>query len=258
MSDSILRAQPELGAQAASLTDAKHLQTRAEPKSELKSEPPMTRAKPSAFAPYAQSPLHPFDLGAKARAQDASCAVWMNEVPLLGYIMLRGDVLDLAFTSAILAVLGIALPTEPSTLLAFEDGVAVWQSPDEWLLVCRAVKRSACQSALETALHAVHAQVVDNSGGLTLVYVSGARHVELLRHVSVYDIESIKTGRAVSTMCSKVGMTVFRVDANGLCVIVRRSFADYAWRLLETAARPYGLGISALSVRAEHPVLRLL
>ncbi len=210
------------------------------------------------FAPYAQSPLHPFGLAAKARQQDDSCGVWMNEMPLLGYIVVRGDAQDIQFKQAVIDVLGIELPSAPSTFVPFPQGIAMWQTPDEWLLVCAGPARSAYQSELESALATAHAQVVDNSGGLTTVYLSGAKQVELLRHVSVYDVESITPGRAVSTVASKANITVLRHDDHGVFVIFRRSFSDYIWRLLETAARPYGLGIATLMFRASHPVLRLL
>lgn len=210
------------------------------------------------FKPYAQSPLHPFGLSAKVRAQDDSCGVWMNEVPLLGYIVVRGDAQDPDFKNAVRAVLGIELPATPGTFAPFPNGIALWQTPDEWLLVCARAARGAYQSELESALSKVHAQVVDNSGGLTQVYLSGAKHVELLRHVSVYDFESLTPGRIVSTVCNKAGIAVYRHDSHGVFVIFRRSFSDYIWRLLSTAARPYGLGISELAFRASHPVLRLL
>lgn len=211
-----------------------------------------------AFAPYAQSPLHPFSLPSKARAQDDSCGVWMNELPLLGYIVMRGDASDPAFNTAVQAVLGIALPTIPSTFTPFPHGVAVWQTPDEWLLVCTRAAHLSYLDDLEAALVNVHAQVADNSGGLTQVYLSGANHVELLRHVSVYDFESLTAGRAVSTVCNKASIVVYRHDAHGVFVIFRRSFSDYVWRMLSKAARPYGLGICDLAFRASHPVFSLL
>jgi sarcosine oxidase subunit gamma len=215
-------------------------------------------ANDSGFAPYAQAPLHPFGLAQRARPQDDSCAVWMSEMPMLGYIVLRGDSADPAFRHAITQVFGIALPAAPGTFAAFTHGLALWQGPDEWLLVCAGPVRSAYQAELDTALAGLHAQVVDNSGGLTTVYVSGREHVTLLRHVSVYDIESIGAGQVVNTVCTKAAMTVYRHDDHGLFVIFRRSFSDYVWRMLETAARPYGLGIGKLAFRASHPVLRLL
>lgn len=218
---------------------------------------PQARAK-VVFAPYAQSPLHAFGLPGKAQPQNDSCGVWMNEMPLLGYILVRGDAADPAFMRAVRETLDIELPTKPCTFVPFPQGVAVWQAPDEWLLVCARPARASYQAELESALRSLHAQVVDNSGGLTTVYLSGRKQVELLRHVSVFDFESLQAGQVASTVCGKAGITVYRHDAHGVFVIFRRSFADYLWRLFEKAARPYGLGITQLAHRASHPVLRLL
>jgi sarcosine oxidase subunit gamma len=211
-----------------------------------------------AFAPYAQTPLHGFGLDAKARAQDDSCGVWMNEVAPLGYITLRGDAADPAFSAALKEVLGIALPNAPNSLRSFAHGVVLWQAPDEWLLVCARTTPTAYVAELESAFARLHAQVVDNSGGLTTLYLSGANQVELLRHVSVYDFETLTAGRVVSTVCSKANIIAYRHDSDAIFVVFRRSFADYLWRLLEKAARPYGLGIGKLDPRPSHPVLRLL
>ena len=220
---------------------------------------PQARGKAgSVFRPYAQSPLHSFGLAFQARPQDGSCGVWMNEMALLGYIVVRGNTQDPAFIEAIRDVIGIELPAVPCTFAPFPQGIAIWQTPDEWLLVCARPAHGAYLAELEAALKNLHAQVVDNSGGLTQISLSGANHVEVLRHVGVYDFESLAPGRAVSTACGKAVITVYRHDAQGVFVIFRRSFSDYVWPLLVKAARPYGLGISELAFLASHPVLRLL
>lgn len=214
----------------------------------------------SQFKPYARSPLHVFNLPAQARVQDASCGVWMNELPLLAYTVVRGDSKDPAFNQAVFAAIGIVLPTSQSSFALFEQGCAIWQTPDEWLLICsRAVQADYVQKLTEQ-LAPLHAQVVDNSGGLTTVYISGKNHVDLLRHVGLYDFESIRSGQAVSTVFNKANMVVLRQDEHGLFVIFRRSFADYLWLLLSKAARPYGLGINLLagSGSAAHPLLNLI
>lgn len=208
--------------------------------------------------PYMQSPLHAFNLPAHAVSQNESCGVWMNEVALLGYVVMRGDSADPAFSAAIRQALGVALPVQPSTFVIAQYGVLMWQSPDEWLLVCARDCLRACMNSLEAALAGLHAQVVDNSGGLTQVYLSGKDHMSVLHHVSVYDFSTLSPGRAVGTVCGKTSMVVYRVDEHGVFVILRRSFADYIWRLLNHAARPYKCGIQLLEQEQAHPVLRLL
>lgn len=210
------------------------------------------------FTPYLHSPLHAFNLPAHAVKQNGNCGVWMNEVALLGYVVLRGDSADPAFSGAIQQALGVALPTQPSTFVIAQHGVLMWQSPDEWLLVCARSQLRACMDSLEAASSGLHAQVVDNSGGLTQVYLTGKDHLAVLHHVGVYDFATLTPGRVVGTVCGKASMVVYRVDERGVFVILRRSFADYIWRLLNHAARPYRCGVNLLERDPAHPVLRLL
>jgi sarcosine oxidase, subunit gamma len=210
------------------------------------------------FSPYPQSPLHAFDLPAQAVRQDESRGIWMNEVALLGYILLRGDSADPAFNGAVRQALDVALPAQPGDFAVSQHGVLLWQSPDEWLLVCGREQLGTHMSSLESALSGMHAQVVDNSGGLTQVYLTGREHQTVLRHVGVYDFAALTPGRVAGTVCGKAGMVVYRVDERGVFVILRRSFADYIWRLLGRAARPYRCGINTLERDPAHPVLRLL
>jgi sarcosine oxidase subunit gamma len=183
--------------------------------------------------------LHPFGLADQARASTARDGVVMSELPNLGYIVLRGHQSDEAFMARAAATLGQPLPRLPMTLAECAAGGVLWVSPDEWLLVCRRSQRGALLAALGDALQGVHAQVVDNSGGLAMVRLSGEDHVTVLRHLGTYDFESLGIGRCVSTALQKTTVAVVRTDERGVLVIFRRSYADYTWRLLLRAARPY-------------------
>jgi sarcosine oxidase subunit gamma len=206
------------------------------------------------FKPYLQSPLHHFDLPAKAKGQDTTCGVWANEMSELGYVVLRGDANDPGFIGGVNKVLGIVLPTRPCTFSRGDVGTLLWLSPDEWLLTCARTAVKELIDALESALAGLHTQVIDNSGGLTQVYLTGCEHVTLLRHVGVYDFESITPGKVVGTVCGKASIVAYRLDSQGLFVVLRRSFADYVWRLLERAGRPYGFGVCILPADKAHPV----
>jgi len=192
-----------------------------------------------------QSPLHAFDLPAKVASPASQNRVVMSELPHLGYIVLRGKADDAAFMQGVAGVLGQVLPTQPMTILSTSAGAVLWVSPDEWLLVCKRSSRNALLAALTSALQDMFAQVVDNSGGLTALRVSGPDHMLLLRQLGPYDYESLAVGRCASTVASKTGFTVVRTDAAGVVIVFRRSFADYTWRLLERTALPYHLCITS-------------
>jgi sarcosine oxidase subunit gamma len=192
-----------------------------------------------------ESALHAFGLPGRVATPAKANRVIMSELPHLGYIVLRGQAGDTAFMQGVAGVLGQALPTQPMTVLSTSAGAVLWVSPDEWLLVCKRSDRSALLTALTTALQEVFAQVVDNSGGLTALRITGPDHMLLMRQLGPYDYESLAVGRCAATVASKTGFTVARTDEAGVVLVFRRSFADYTWRLLERTARPYQLCITS-------------
>jgi sarcosine oxidase, subunit gamma len=199
----------------------------------------------SSSAPVMQSPLHPFELAAKAERMDASRGVWANEVPLLGYISLRGNLADAGFVEATSKALGARLPTEPCTLSQSAGTTVLWLSPDEWMIVTARSARSALQKNLTEILSGVRSQVADNSGGYAQVIVQGRNARDVLAHCTVYDLAHLTEGRVVGTTFGKSSVYVRRAG-DGYCLLLRRSFADYIWRYLERAAQPYGFGIAKL------------
>ena len=196
--------------------------------------------------PIMRSPLHSLGLASQARPIDDSCGVWANEIPHLGYISLRGDGRDKTFADAASKTLGVPLPVEPCTFAASEGVKVLWLSPDEWMIVTAPGQANALRSSLQQALLGVRSQVVDNSGGYTQIFLAGTHALDVLRHVSVYDFESLQPGRVAGTTFGKSSVYAFR-QGDGYRLIVRRSFADYIWRYLVRAAIPYGLGIGDVS-----------
>ncbi len=195
--------------------------------------------------PVMQSPLHPFDLAAKARPLDASCGVWVSELPLLGYVSLRGQSSDQAFTEAVARIAGVALPTAPCTFAVSNLAKILWISPDEWLIVCPRARLKGLLGEFSQALKSVKHQVADNSGGYTQIYLQGKNARDLLSHTSVYDLEALTPGRIVGTTFGKSSLYMHR-HRDGYCLLLRRSFADYIWRYLVRAAEPYGFGVAQI------------
>ncbi|MGO4685910.1 sarcosine oxidase subunit gamma [Hyphomicrobium sp. 2TAF46] len=193
--------------------------------------------------PIMRSPLHALGLASQARPIDDSHGVWANEIPHLGYISLRGDSRDQAFVSGASKALGVPLPLDPCTLARSESVTVLWLSPDEWMIISAPGRVNALRASLEQALAGVRSQVVDNSGGYTQIFLGGTHALDVLRHVSVYDFESLQPGRVVGTTFGKSSAYAFQ-QGDGYRLIVRRSFADYIWRYLVRATTPYGLGIA--------------
>lgn len=193
--------------------------------------------------PQMQSPLHGFGLSARARPVDASAGVWATEIPLLGYISLRGQTADQTFMAAAARALGTPLPAEPCTFVEKGTLTILWLSPDEWLIACARNDKLNLLGELEGALDAAHCQVADNSGGFTQIALQGRNAADVLSHASVYDIASLTAGRVVGTTFGKSSVYLYRAS-DGFRLILRRSFADYIWRYLERAASPYGFAVA--------------
>lgn len=208
------------------------------------------------FQPYARSPLHHLNLPARVASLPANSTAWANEVALLGYISLRGDLADPAVVDAIQAVLGVNPPV-PGHFANSDKGLLLWLSPDECLLITSRALRDTVLAAFDSKLQPLHAQAVDQSGGLTLIYLSGKDHITVLRHLGVYDFESITPGQAIGTVFGKSQTQVIRVDEAGVFLTFRRSFADYLWKMLEQAGRPYHFAVGALPQSGSHALWRL-
>ncbi|MEO7345172.1 MAG: sarcosine oxidase subunit gamma family protein [Methylotenera sp.] len=207
------------------------------------------------FNPVTQSPLHHFGLVAKQESINSTKGVWANEIPLLGYISLRGNAQNSAFTKAAKLALGVALPTQPCSMATTSWGSILWLAPDEWLLICERAQRPTLPQALETSLEGIHCQVVDNSGGFTTVLLQGKNASDVLYHCTVYDLNALETDKVVGSTFGKTSLFLHKQD-DGYSLIFRRSFADYIWRYLERSALPYGFGIAVLSPQKSIPVAK--
>jgi sarcosine oxidase, subunit gamma len=195
------------------------------------------------FKPVAQSPLHALAAPTPASDAIARCGVLAWEMPLFGYISLRGNAGDPAFMNATARVLAMAVPTEPCTFTQSDTQELLWLSPDEWMIVCPRAKLDIQVRDLGQALAGTRHQVIDNSGGYTQVRLHGPNAIDVLRHASVYDFSALGPGRVIGTTFGKSSVYVYRAD-DGFCLLLRRSFADYLWRFLTRAAEPYGFGVS--------------
>ncbi|WP_051229459.1 sarcosine oxidase subunit gamma [Paludibacterium yongneupense] len=208
------------------------------------------------FQPYARSPLDPLDLAGQAVRPSPENGAWANEVRLLAYLTLRGDSADPAYARAVRTVCGLSLP-DAGRYVSGVAGVLLWRSPNECLLLTSRRQAASLRVALVEAFAGLLAEVVDQSGGLTTVYLAGAEQVTVLRHMGGYDFGSLEPGQAIATVFGKTAAVVMRADAHGVHLIVRRSFAAYLWALLARSARPYAFTVGRLPAAGTDPVLCL-
>lgn len=187
------------------------------------------------------SPLRGLKSGSSSAGRAASLAA--AEYPDLGYLVIRGTAGDAAFMSAAEGVLGAPLPVRPRSVVSCRAGVVLWQSPDEWWLVCARGDLARLAGEMTLALQGCFSQVVDNSGGFTAVHIGGKDCNIVLRHLTPYDIDGLEVHDCVSLAIGKATMTAIRASGSGLTLVFRRSFAPYIWQLIDRAALPYGMKV---------------
>ena len=183
----------------------------------------------------AQSPLHHADLASLVGKGRKNAGV-----------TLRGDGHNPEFAAGVHKALGLELPVA-LTVVANNDMSLQWVGPDEWLLIVPGGQELAVEQKLRAALDGQHIQVVNVSGGQTLLELSGPNVREVLMKSTSYDVHpnNFPVGKAVGTVFAKSQLVIRRTGEQTWELLIRRSFSDYWWLWLQDAAAEYGLAIEA-------------
>ncbi|MBA1323101.1 sarcosine oxidase subunit gamma [Pseudomonas plecoglossicida] len=194
----------------------------------------------------AQTPLHHADLASLVGKGRNNAGVTLREKKLLGHLTLRGDGHDPAFASGVHKALGLELPVA-LTVVAKGETSLQWVGPDEWLLIVPGGQEFAVEQQLRDALAGLHIQVVNVSGGQTLLELQGANVRDVLMKSTSYDVHpnNFPVGKAVGTVFAKSQLVIRRTGEDAWELVIRRSFADYWWMWLQDASAEYGLSIEA-------------
>jgi sarcosine oxidase subunit gamma len=157
---------------------------------------------------------------------------------------LRGDVEDAAFCRAVEATLGVALPVKPCTTSENSVVRIVWAGPDDWFIVAPKGHADALSARLREALAGLHHAVTDVSSGYTVLHLSGAPARNVLAQGCPLDLHPrvFTRGSCAGSHFFKASMWLWQTDgAPEYEMLVRRSFMEYVWLLLERATAECGL-----------------
>ncbi|MFP8967032.1 sarcosine oxidase subunit gamma [Pokkaliibacter sp. CJK22405] len=196
-------------------------------------------------ASLAESPLHHVQLGELAARPGQRGGVTFREHALLGHLVLRGKADNPSLSAAVKSVLGLDLPGEPLSSVANDKATLCWVSPDEWLLLVPGEDAFTVESSLREALQG-HFAIVNNSGGQTLIELSGPDAINVLKKSSCYDVHPahFPVGKCVTTPFAKTTTLLRKTGEESYTLTIRRSFADYAWLWIQDASLEYGLVIA--------------
>jgi|TARA_B110000263_G_scaffold200501_1_gene179749 sarcosine oxidase subunit gamma len=186
-----------------------------------------------------ESPLLGF-----ATEANAQSGIQIRERPFLGHVNLRGDAGYDAFLKAVEGALGFSLPLIPNTVSHGAGLTAVWLGPDEWLIITPTDHESSIVASMESALGDMHTSITDQTGGQTIIRISGPSARDLLAKGCTLDLHPtvFGHGRCAQTLVAKAMGTIMYVDdVPTFDLVVRRSFAEYLLSWIQDAALEYGL-----------------
>ncbi len=153
------------------------------------------------------------------------------------YVVVRGKKDDADFVRA-LQSLGFELPG-PMSITKNDKGIMIWISPDEYLLIMDEAKKIPFIEQSNQAFSSLFAAVIDNSGGYAQLELSGAKHLDVLAKLSAYPFADLEKKKVISSYLGKAPAIIIRLKKDAIIVLVRFSFADYLWRLLDSASGEY-------------------
>ncbi|HKS15330.1 MAG TPA: sarcosine oxidase subunit gamma family protein [Pseudomonas sp.] len=193
-----------------------------------------------------ESPLHHADLSSLIGKGRKNAGVTLREKKFLGHLTIRGNGHDAAFASGVAKALGLELPVA-LTVVANGDTSLQWVGPDEWLLIVPAGQEFEAEQKLRAALEGQHIQVVNVSGGQSLLELRGPNVRDVLMKSTSYDVHpnNFPVGKAVGTVFAKSQLVIRRTAEDTWELVIRRSFSDYWWLWLQDASAEYGLSIEA-------------
>ena len=190
---------------------------------------------------YQESPLKGLKpVQSPAHAGDAR-RLRIVERPFLDLAVLRGNARSPGFASALERALGTAPPVAPNTVAHGHRHLLAWMGPDEWWVQSLAPSLPSLEGTLRPVLQAESACVVDVSSGYTVLQLLGEHAREVLAKGCPLDLHPrvFGAGQCAQSHYFKAGVMLRALDAGGVEVVVRRSFADYAGRMLLDAAQEF-------------------
>lgn len=188
--------------------------------------------------------------GALASRADAISAVHVPGIVALrdsgffGQIDLRGDPADTTFLAEVRQVLGLDLPGTANTASVSGDRVALWLSPDQWLVVVPFATRAQTIAELKRALAGKHVSITDVSANRTVLELSGSKVREVLAKGCGLDLHprAFKAGQCAQTVVARSQAVIWQVDETPTYrVLVRPSFAAYLTDFFIDAMKEYAL-----------------
>lgn len=164
---------------------------------------------------------------------------------------LRGSGDDPVFRSIVSDAMSLELPVMAGSTAAGPLLRAIWVGPSEWFLIGPAPSTQELGKRLRTALACLHHAVTEVSSGYVVVQLAGSSVRTVLAAGCPLDLHprTFGPGSSAGSHFFKLPIVLWQTDAApSFEVLVRSSFADYFWLMLERSGRE--CGCAAHGVRA--------
>jgi sarcosine oxidase subunit gamma len=203
--------------------------------------------------PRPRSPLADLFLAAQSAPPDDAAQVFVQSVPFVGQVAVRGKADDAAFLNAVRSVTGLNLPLTVGEVTEAEGCRAIWLGPDHWLLVTAEGHGPVLAADLKAAFSGIFAAAIDVSGARMRLRLIGPAAVDVLASGCRLDLTSAQfgAGHAVQAPLGNVTAIIHcvplesAVEGLGYDLYIPRSQVLSFWRWLEHAGRPYRLSVRA-------------
>jgi len=170
--------------------------------------------------------------------------VKLCEEPFVAMVDLRADP-DGRAASRASAILGLDLPTTPSTYVSDDGLTAIWMGPDEWLITAGTRSAAELETQLRAAVSEDGGAAIDVSAQRTTLRLSGPDARDVLAKGCSLDLHPtvFRKGTAVQTMLGLAGVVLIALDDAGTDyrILVRASFARYLADWLIDAGEEFGV-----------------
>ena len=127
--------------------------------------------------------------------------------------------------------LRIALPAEPNTWVAVDEGLAIWLGPDEWLLTGTTRTPDDLETPVRAAVIPLGGSVTDVSAQRITLRLTGDRVRDVLAKGCSIDLHPrvFGRGRSAQSTLGRAGVVLLSLSDSGddYIVLVRSSFAGY-------------------------------
>jgi sarcosine oxidase, subunit gamma len=168
-------------------------------------------------------------------------ALRIQEKPLLEFVNLRGDLRSTQFVSAVQQALAMPLPSRPNTVTQGSTHAALWLGPDEWLLQSAEPRNAKLARMMGSSLAGQVAAAVDVSSSYTVLELSGDRARAVIQTGCPLDLHPrvFAVGKCAQSHFFRAPVVLRPVGADAYELVLRRSYADYAARMVLDAGEEF-------------------